>query len=838
MAVEPYRRIPVSNYFVAASAVSTAGRHVGRVGALAVALGIGVAVATGGIGPAWAGNGPTDNSQNSGTPQAGDADASSQPGTKSESSPPSSTEQLTADDSGVVDNNGSGQGTASGHATGSAPAMNYGNSGSVDTSVNDIGQSTDSIVGDDELSDDQDDVEDDVEGDDLELAVGEGSATEPETAGNQQDSALDTMSEIEPPTAGSDSSWTPDAFASKLVVDYTVPDEPDFDGDGDVEETPASPLASRVNLVLDDIGRGGALVQSRMSADDQAIAAQSSMGIPTTFTGVAGAVVAAMLAPFLAPGPVAPAEPPLLWALLAWTRREIQRTFFNQTPEAVVDTATTSEDAGVTIDVVSGTDPEADAGDVVTVTSVTQPQNGVVTVDGGTLTYAPKTDFHGTDTFTYTISDAGSGWHLHGWRGLLAAVFGGDALHTDTVTVTVTVGAVNDGPVAVDDTVTVEAGSGPTVIDVLDNDTDPDGDVLTILGVQAAENGVVALENGVLTYAPNAGFTGTDSFSYTVADANDATATATVTVMVEANFNVITFEDGGIPTEVITTDDPTRIFVRTGSQLRIVDPTTGEWLDTVGLGAIPFSFAMSPDRRYAYVGTYSSGTDFVPVGRIDVETGTSTPIGGVRQPTAMAISADGGTLYVTNNQDGTVSVIDTDTGDFTIINTGLQSSAIALSEDGTTLYVGSIINDVRVVNIATGNYTVLPTGTYDGMNVADQSITVVGNRAYVTDGLNNKLAVIDTDTNTIIGTYDVGARPASAAALPGGELVFVANRVGDSITVIAPESGGVIGELEVGNNPTDIDVADGFVYVTTSGGIAVIPVEQIGELLEVSEVEA
>lgn len=692
----------------------------------------------------------------------------------------------------------------------------------------------------------------------------------------------------------------------------------------------------RVMLAVEGTAGGGEQQASAMLAVDEQSPAptQALMGIPTTIMGMAGTFVAAVLSPFLAPRPIAPTESPLLLAVMAWARREWQHILLNRTPHGVVDTITTSEDAEVTVDVITGADSEEHVGDVVTVTEVTQPQHGTVTVNGGTLAYTPNANFHGTDAFSYTISDEDSPLHIHGLRGLWGVLTGGDALHADTITVTVTVtpgnddpvavddtftvdedsGAtvidifgndvdndgdeltlegliiggdfngeltvtdgvftytpdpgisgidsfsylvsdgnggfdsatvtitvapVNDDPVAVDDVVTVDEGSGATVLDVLANDTDIEGDDLTVTAVGTAANGTVSLVDGVLTYTPDAGFAGTDVFDYTISDGNGGfhTATVTVAVTVEADDRTITFEDGARPSEVFVTSDPTRIYVLTGSQLRIVDPTTGEWLDTVELGAIPFSFTMSPDRRYAYVGTYSGGTDFVPVGRIDLETGTSTPIGGVRQPTAMAMSPDGGTLYVTNNQDGTVSVINTATGAYRIINTGLQSSAIAVSEDGLTLYVGSIINDVRVVHIATGNYTVLPTGAYDGMSAAEQSITVVGNRAYVTDGLNNKLAVIDTDTNTIIGSYDVGARPTSVMGLAGGQVILVASGTGDSITVIAPELGGMIGELEVGNSPTDIDVADGFVYVTTSDGIRVIPVEAVEAFLEMPALE-
>lgn len=928
---------------------TTYARYVGRVGALAVALGVGVAVATGGSGLASADTGAAGDSQTSGSSpgdgpntSTGEDAAADSPATGINSPGVGNDEDADpASDEG--DPAGDGGNPTSGQPTGNAPAMNLSSSGSVNTSVNDVGQATDTGVSvtedeeDDELLD-QTDAEIQAEiGDELEVVdesepetVGEGqeyvpAAVAPESVRTNQDSVLQDNRLGDAHQASSSIDHV--EAVGQVVVDS------DTDKRTELQRSPTS-STSPVVLAVENVADGADLQTSTMSVADEPATAQTQAftGAPATFIGIATKFVAALLAPLSTPSPVAPAEPPLAWALLAFVRREWHHVLSNRTPNAVVDTVTTSEGAAVTIDVVSGADPDAPAGDVVTVTEVSQPHNGTVSVDGGSLTYTPNPGFHGNDTFTYTISDEDSPLHIHGLRGLLGALLGGDALHTNTVTVTVTVTAVNEIPTAVDDAVTVDEDSGPIVIDVLSNDTE-DVDELTVTAVGAAENGTVSLIGGVVTYTPGEDFAGTDSFTYTVTDDNGDTATATVTVTVnpvneapiavdddyttkantpltiaapgvlandvdadgddltvlitstatdgivvlngdgsftytpnpdfhgtdsftytvfdgnggtatatvnitvEAGLTVITFDDGATPSEVFTTDDPTRILVRTGSQLRVVDTTTGEWLDTIELGATPWSMTMSQDGRYAYVGTSSFSTDPEPIMRIDVETGAVTAIGGVRQPTAMALSDDGGTLYVTNNQDGTVSVIDTATGEYTLINTGLQSSAIAVSEDGTTLYVGSIINDVRVVNVASGTYTVLPTGTNNGMQ-SDQSITVVGNRAYVTDGLHDKLVVIDTDTNTIIGTYDVGGRPTAVATMPADSTIFVANRIGKSVTVINTEIGGVIGDIELADSPVDVDVVDGFLYVTTTGGVVVISAEEIGNLIVAPALDA
>ena len=178
-------------------------------------------------------------------------------------------------------------------------------------------------------------------------------------------------------------------------------------------------------------------------------------------------------------------------------------------PVAVDDTATVAEDSELSVAVLSN-DSDAD-GDTLTIESFTQGTNGSVVISGSNLVYTPSANFNGSDSFTYTINDG---------TGL-----------TDTATVSVTVTAVNDNPVANDDSATTEEDVAVT-ISLVANDTDIDGDSLSIESVSTASNGsVVNNGNGTVTYTPNAGFFGSDSFTYVVSDGS-ATDTATVRVTV------------------------------------------------------------------------------------------------------------------------------------------------------------------------------------------------------------------------------------------------------------------------------------------------------------------
>ncbi len=87
----------------------------------------------------------------------------------------------------------------------------------------------------------------------------------------------------------------------------------------------------------------------------------------------------------------------------------------------------------------------------------------------------------------------------------------------------------NRNPYVMNDTATTPSGS--VSVDVLANDSDPDGDSLSISSVTNGQNGTVSITGNRLLYQPNSGFAGTDTFTYTATDGNlSGTATVTVTI--------------------------------------------------------------------------------------------------------------------------------------------------------------------------------------------------------------------------------------------------------------------------------------------------------------------
>ncbi len=180
-------------------------------------------------------------------------------------------------------------------------------------------------------------------------------------------------------------------------------------------------------------------------------------------------------------------------------------------PEANPDVATTPEDTPVTIAVLANdTDPN---GATLTVTTATAANGTVVINADGTLDYTPNADYNGADTINYTGTDP--------------------AGNQSSTTVAVTVTPVNDAPDAVDDA-SRTALNTPVTFAVLGNDTDVDGDTLSVFGTPTSEDGAVVVNaDGTLTFTPTTGFTGVASVSYTVTDPSGLTDTAVWSITVD-----------------------------------------------------------------------------------------------------------------------------------------------------------------------------------------------------------------------------------------------------------------------------------------------------------------
>ncbi|MBS9976894.1 tandem-95 repeat protein, partial [Vibrio alginolyticus] len=180
--------------------------------------------------------------------------------------------------------------------------------------------------------------------------------------------------------------------------------------------------------------------------------------------------------------------------------------------DIVADKATVVEDTPTIIKVLGNDTFEGDD-KVVSLDTNNGPANGTVSVNpDGSITYTPNDNYHGTDSFTYIVTSGGV---------------------SESTTVNVDVTPVNDAPVAKDDTVVTDEDT-PVTIDVLPNDTDIDGDTLSIQSASVPEaQGTVEIVDGKLVFTPAENFNGDVEITYTVTDGS-LTDQATVNVTVNA----------------------------------------------------------------------------------------------------------------------------------------------------------------------------------------------------------------------------------------------------------------------------------------------------------------
>ena len=315
------------------------------------------------------------------------------------------------------------------------------------------------------------------------------------------------------------------------------------------------------------------------------------------------------------------------------------------------DSQTTAEDTNATFNVLTNDTFAAGA----TVSSVTQPAHGTVTIgSGGNVTYKPAANYNGSDSFTYTVTSGGVtetttvtmtvtavndaptagtplaqtsvdnsvatynvgalysdvdgdtltftqtglplGLSINSATGQItgtidkhASTGGVGGVYAVTVTATDPSGALvsktfnwtvtNPAPIAGNDTFT---GTEDTAISgsVLANDSDPDGDALSVVTtpVTGPTHGTLVLNStGTFTYTPFANYNGPDSFTYTLKDADGATTTATVTLNINPVNDTPTIS---APATIAATEDTTLTFSGANA-ITIDDPDTASITTTL-----------------------------------------------------------------------------------------------------------------------------------------------------------------------------------------------------------------------------------------------------------------
>ncbi len=470
--------------------------YVGRIGGLAVALGIGAAIATG-QGVAWA------DEPGSASESAGSAADSKGSAADSQQSPQTSdpTPDAGVKDAGVKDAGATARKRVFGGPRADGPVVRFGN-GSRASGVRSEGPrwGSGSKVTRDEPT-----------------AV---SGAEVQTSAAGNDTKSDPASATPNPARSSSSrGWEP----------FGNVDVPAVDPQRLAIHTPRprvlGQLADAVTQVVSEIAdapRAFAssgqmqpaasdvkpdVVQARVVPESTPVAQATppADSAPTVVTRALASVGDSPLA--ASDTPTAPASPDPLAGALELIGRELERFFDNKSPSFTYNAGNNVNANGAITGRVVGVDPDDST---VTYTATKPAEGDVVISEDGRFIYTPNADYDGEDSFTVTVSDADSGFHIHGLSGLLNLVtFGlvGESGHTHTETVTVS-GAVP--PPDVNRTPVITGLTQPTDFRFLPDDpddpTDPEGRIII-----AEKGGAIKVYNGSAMQSEPAITLGTDT---------------------------------------------------------------------------------------------------------------------------------------------------------------------------------------------------------------------------------------------------------------------------------------------------------------------------------------
>ena len=346
----------------------------------------------------------------------------------------------------------------------------------------------------------------------------------------------------------------------------------------------------------------------------------------------------------------------------------------NDAPEAADDLATVAEDGVLRLDAAAlgANDRDAD-GDALSIQSVSNAVNGTVALVDGEAVFTPTGSFTGWGSFDYVITDGNGG--------------------TSSATVTVKIGEFNTAPVAADETVggVEDVAQVIAAASLLANETDIDGDALTIVAVSNATGGSVSLDgNGDVLFTPDANFHGAASFDYTVSDGNGGSASATATI------NVASVNDA--PTgsgETIDATEDTALTIAASVLLANEADADGDTLTIAsvanassgnvsldGNGDVAFTPAadFSGNATFEYIVTDGNGGTTTQVATVSVASVNDAP---VADAGTARVLADGSLSWRLSASD-----VDDASGTLTYsLETDAANGAVTVGADGTYVYV-------------------------------------------------------------------------------------------------------------------------------------------------------
>ncbi|EOW0838954.1 tandem-95 repeat protein [Vibrio parahaemolyticus] len=459
----------------------------------------------------------------------------------------------------------------------------------------------------------------------------------------------------------------------------------------------------------------------------------------------------------------------------------------NDAPNAENDAITTEEDTAVTIDVlVNDSDVE---GDALSIQSASVPkEQGTVEVVDGKLVFTPAENFNGEATISYIVTD-------------------GDL--TDEAKVSVTVTPVNDSPVAVDDTTSIQEDTAVT-IDVLTNDTDVDGDKLSIESASVPkEQGTVEVVNGKLVFTPAENFNGDAEITYTVTD-GQLTDEAKVTVTVNPVDDAPTIKVDAV--ESITEDAVNTDTVVAALTVRDTDTPEDQLAVSLENNSNGYFVLVGNEVKLTQAGVDAVNNDELNLKDLAISASVSDGV----NPTA----SDSDSLIVNRVNDAPTvenaiadQELSEDFASYTIdLNDAFKDSDSALnfSVSGNSNVLVSIENGIATIS-PTADWNGSETLTFTATDPSGESIsqTVNFTVAPVADIVADKATVVE-DTSTVIKVLGNDTFEGD------GKVVSLDTNNGPANGTVSVNPDG-----SVTYTPNDnYHGTDSFTYIVTSGGVS------------------
>ncbi|MDF4861652.1 tandem-95 repeat protein, partial [Vibrio parahaemolyticus] len=471
--------------------------------------------------------------------------------------------------------------------------------------------------------------------------------------------------------------------------------------------------------------------------------------------------------------------------------------------DIVADKATVVEDTPTIIKVLGNDTFEGDD-QVVSLDTNNGPANGTVSVNpDGSVTYTPNDNYHGTDSFTYIVTSGGV---------------------SESTTVSVDVTPVNDAPVAKDDIATTQEDTVVT-IDVLPNDSDVDGDKLSIESASVPkEQGTVEVVNGKLVFTPAENFNGDAEITYTVTD-GQLTDEAKVTVTVNPVNDAPTIKVDAV--ESITEDAVSIDTVVAALTVRDTDTPEDQLAVSLENNSNGYFVLVGNEVKLTQAGVDAVNNDELNLKDLTISASVSDGV----NPTA----SDSDSLIVNRVNDAPTvenaiadQVLSEDFDAYTIdLNEVFKDSdsSLEFSVSGNSNVLVSIENGIATISPTAdwnGSETLMFTATDPSGESVSQTVNftvapvadIVADKATVVEGTSTIIKVLGNDTfegTDKVVSLDTNNGPANGTVSvnPDGSVTYTPNdnyHGTDSFTYIVT-SGGVSESTTVSVDVTPVNDA-------------------------------